>query len=85
MTIRGGGNPSRNMAFAPWFRVGPPPRSPAADAHGCIMVRPGRGPTGYKVVARWSAPWSGLPSDRHPRPPTGRTPPSSRTGGAAAI
>jgi len=65
--------------------MGPPPRSPAADAHGCIMVRPGRGPTGYKVVARWSAPWSGLPSDRHPRPPTGRTPPSSRTGGAAAI
>src|SRR5690349_17878518 len=26
MTIRGGGNPSRNMALAPWFRVGPPPR-----------------------------------------------------------
>jgi hypothetical protein len=52
MTIRGGGNPSRNMALAPWFRVGPPPRSPAADAHGCIMVRTPAGSTGYKLVAR---------------------------------
>jgi hypothetical protein len=49
MTIRGGGDPARNMALAPRFRVGPPPRSPAADAHGCIMVRPRRGPTGYKI------------------------------------
>jgi len=31
--------------------MGPPPRSFAADAHGCIMVRVLR-PTEYKVVAR---------------------------------
>jgi hypothetical protein len=46
--------------------MGPPPRSFAADAHGCIMVRV-PGPTEYKVVARLiCAPESGLPSDRHP-------------------
>ena len=31
--------------------MGPPPRSFAADAHDCIMVRVS-GPTEYKVVAR---------------------------------
>jgi hypothetical protein len=71
MTIRGGGNPTRNMALEPRFRVGPPPRSPAADAHGCIMVRPHRGPTGYKVVARRLAPRGRLPSDRRLRSSTG--------------
>src|SRR5450755_2758221 len=45
--------------------MGPPPRSFAADAHDCIMVRV-LGPTEYKVVARSIAPASGLPSDRHP-------------------
>ena len=46
--------------------MGPPPRSFAADAHECIMVRV-PGPTEYKVVARLiCAPESGLPSDRHP-------------------
>ena len=35
----------------PFLRMGPPPRSFAADAHDCIMVRV-LGPTGYKVVAR---------------------------------
>src|SRR5580700_1456269 len=35
----------------PGKRMGPPPRSFAADAHECIMVRV-PGPTGYKVVAR---------------------------------
>jgi len=35
--------------------MGPPPRSFAADAHDCIMVRV-LGPTGYKVVARLIAP-----------------------------
>src|SRR3981189_910089 len=49
----------------PKWRMGPPPRSYAADAHDCIMVR-GLGPTGYKVVARLIAPERGLPSDRHP-------------------
>jgi hypothetical protein len=42
------------------------PRSFAADAHDCIMVRV-FGPTEYKVVARlMRAPERGLPSDRHP-------------------
>ena len=45
--------------------MGPPPRSFAADAHDCIMVRV-LGPTEYKVVARLiRAPERGLPSDRH--------------------
>src|SRR5271165_246967 len=38
MTSRGGGNPILDMAFEPRFRMGPPPRSFAADAHDCIMV-----------------------------------------------
>ena len=38
MTNRGGGNPILDMAFEPRFRMGPPPRSFAADAHDCIMV-----------------------------------------------
>src|SRR5450631_505814 len=54
------------MAFVPRKRMGPPPRSFAADAHDCIMVRV-LGPTEYKVVARLiRAPARGLPSDRHP-------------------
>src|SRR4051812_45060457 len=28
------------MVLAPFLRMGPPPRSFAADAHDCIMVRP---------------------------------------------
>src|SRR5229473_2262592 len=41
--------------------MGPPPRSFAADAHDCIMVRV-LGPTGYKVVARLNrAPKAGSP------------------------
>src|SRR6266436_5915969 len=39
MTVRGGGVPACAMAFVPRKRMGPPPRSFAADAHGCIMVR----------------------------------------------
>jgi hypothetical protein len=38
MTSRGGGNPILDMAFEPRFRMGPPPRSFAPDAHDCIMV-----------------------------------------------
>jgi hypothetical protein len=45
--------------------MGPPLRSFAADAHGCIMVRV-LGPTEYKAVAQLIAPESGLPSDRYP-------------------
>src|SRR5204863_2500268 len=51
MTVRGGGIPRRPLALTPNGRMGPPLRSFAADAHGCIMVRV-LGPTGYKVVAR---------------------------------
>src|SRR5260370_40965850 len=66
MTVRGGGVPVCAMAFAPRKRMGPPPRSFAADAHNCIMVRV-LGPTAYKVVARLiRATENGLPSDRHP-------------------
>ena len=45
---------------------GPPPRSFAADAHDCIMVRIRTGSTEYKGVARCSAPDGELPSDHHP-------------------
>ena len=66
MTVRGGGVPAQTMAFVPRKRMGPLPRSFAADAHDCIMVRV-PGPTEYKVVARLiRAPARGLPSDRHP-------------------
>src|SRR3712207_3587756 len=37
--VRGGGRPTRIMALMPCVRLGPPPRSFAADAHGCIMVQ----------------------------------------------
>src|SRR5215212_874116 len=38
MTIRGGGAPSGSMALKPLWRMDPPLRSFAADAHDCIMV-----------------------------------------------
>src|SRR6516162_805518 len=63
MTIRGGGNPILDMACAPRFRMGPPPRSFAADAYDCIMVRIHTGSTEYKCVARWSRLDGELPSD----------------------
>src|SRR5271166_5815322 len=48
------------MAFAPRFRMGPPPRSFAADAHDCIVVAipPGRPNTSSwrATRARWRAP-----------------------------
>ena len=45
--------------------MGPPPRSFAADAHDCIMVRV-LGPTEYKVVARLIRARKRAPLDRHP-------------------
>ena len=39
MTVRGGGVPRLSLASMPPLRMGPPPRSFAADAHACIMVR----------------------------------------------
>src|SRR4051794_13001578 len=38
MTIRGGGAPRGSMALRPQWRMDPPLRSFAADAHYCIMV-----------------------------------------------
>ena len=34
--------PMPDMAFVPRTRMDPPPRSPAADAYDCIMVRSAR-------------------------------------------
>jgi hypothetical protein len=53
MTVRGGGSRRSSMALMPKGRMGPPLRSFAADAHGCIMVRV-FGPAGYKVAARFA-------------------------------
>src|SRR3954470_15410740 len=39
MTVRGGRVPISPMAAMPTLRMGPLPRSFAADAHACIMVR----------------------------------------------
>src|SRR5262252_10700928 len=66
-TIRGGGDPQASMARMPWERMGPPPRSLAADAHGCIMVggsRQARPSIEYKVVARMAPRHGRLASDR---------------------
>jgi hypothetical protein len=38
MTIRGGGDPSQNMVQTTVVRMGPPPRSLAAEANCCFMV-----------------------------------------------
>ena len=42
------------MVYEPRFRMGPPPRSFAADAYDCIMVAILAGSTEYKFVARYS-------------------------------
>ena len=60
MTIRGGGHPKQAMVLQPVSRMGPPPRSFAADAHDCIMVRSLwtyriQG-CGAMTRARWQAP-----------------------------
>ena len=60
MTIRGGGHPKQAMVLTPVSRMGPPPRSFAADAHDCIMVRSLwtyriQG-CGAMLRARWQAP-----------------------------
>src|SRR3954463_12526461 len=60
MTIRGGGHPKPTMVLTPFLRMGPPPRSFAADAHDCIMVRPLRTcriqGCGAMIRARWDDP-----------------------------
>src|SRR6516165_149959 len=68
MTVRGGGVPLSPMAAMPALRMGPPPRSFAADAHACIMV----GVTATHRIqgcgASSSCPDSELPSDVSSRP-----------------
>jgi len=41
--------------------MGPLPRSPAAEANDCFMVRLPRGATEYKVAARSSRAMAGSP------------------------
>ena len=65
MTVRGGGVPHAAMAFMPSFRMGPPPRSFAADAHHCIMVRV-LAPTEYKDAARTFVRDTRAPLERYP-------------------
>src|ERR1700675_309928 len=59
MTIRGGDHPKQAMVLKPVARMGPPPRSFAADAHDCIMVRSVRTyriqGCGAMIRARWQA------------------------------
>ena len=65
MTIRGGGHPKQAMVLTPVSRMGPPPRSFAADAHDCIMVRSLRT---YRIqgCGAMIAPDGKLPSDHRP-------------------
>ena len=42
-----GGDPSQNTVIEPFVRMGPLPRNPAAEAHGCFMVRT---PSGFNRV-----------------------------------
>jgi hypothetical protein len=49
------------MVIEPFVRMGPPPRSLAAEANDCFMVRPRVGPTEYKVAARYSRAMAGSP------------------------
>lgn len=65
MTIRGGGHPKHAMVLKPVSRMGPPPRSFAADAHDCIMVRSLQT---YRIqgCGAMIAPDGKLPSDHRP-------------------
>ena len=59
------------MVIEPFVRMGPPPRSLAAEANDCFMVRLPRGATEYKVAARSSRAMAGSPrivgdQPRHP-------------------
>ena len=63
--IRGGGAPNKGLALEPLFRLDPPPRSFAADAHGCIMVRVSRDPPNTSSRREIRTANGELPSDRH--------------------
>ena len=65
MTVRGGGRPTMVRGCnTPQGRMGPLPRSFAADAHDCIMVQALIEPTGYKCAAGFFIP---LQKARSPR------------------
>jgi len=64
MTIRGGGDPRRNTVIEPFVRMGPLPRSLAAEAHGCFMVRTPNGSNRIQGRGARFARTGGLPSDR---------------------
>ena len=65
MTIRGGGDPSQNMVIEPFVRMGPPPRSLAAEANDCFMVRTPDGvQPNTRVRREFSRANGGLPSVR---------------------
>jgi len=51
------------MALSAVMRMGPPPRSLAAEANDCFMVRVSCRPTEYKVAAQCDAPKGRLPSN----------------------
>jgi hypothetical protein len=53
------------MVIEPFVRMGPLPRSLAAEANNCFMVRLSHAePTEYKCAARSFAPYGRLPSVR---------------------
>jgi hypothetical protein len=52
------------MVIEPFVRMGLPPRSLAAEANDCFMVRPRHGPAEYKGAARAFARNGGLPPVR---------------------
>src|ERR1700687_5793300 len=66
MTIRGGGHPKQALVLTPVSRMGPPPRSFAADAHDCIMVRSLRTYRIQGCGAMIPRPMAKLPSDHRP-------------------
>jgi hypothetical protein len=66
MTIRGGGHPKQATVLKPVSRMGPPPRSFAADAHDCIMVRSLRTYRIQGCGAMIPRPMAKLPSDHRP-------------------
>ena len=64
MTIRGGGDPGQNTVVEPFVRMGPLPRSLAAEAHGCFMVRTSDGSNRIQGRGARFARTGGLPSGR---------------------
>jgi hypothetical protein len=56
----------KTLALMPLCRMGLPPRSLAADAHECIMVRVLAAHRIQGCGAKQSRPVAGSPRDRHP-------------------